>query len=230
MFGRRLVLVVAAPAEALAARRPFLPESSDVPAAWTRGRLTDRIDLLVTGVGKVNAAGACARLLDPGTDGGVINLGLAGALPGGPPLLAAVTASRSTFADEGLLSPEGFIDCAAMGFPLGDFSGSSPRADPALVAACLACTDASGPVATVSTCSGTDAAAAQVVARTGAVAEAMEGAAVLQVAQRLGIPAAEVRVISNTTGDRPRQRWDLPGSLACLSRVIGRLAGRPEGP
>jgi nucleoside phosphorylase len=59
--------------------------------------------------------------------------------------------------------------------------------------------------------------------RTGALAEAMEGAAVGMVAARLGVAFAEVRVISNNTGDRGGQAWDLPGALAGLTRLIGRL-------
>ena len=73
-----------------------------------------------------------------------------------------------------------------------------------------------GPIATVATCSGTDAAAAEVARRTGAVAEAMEGAAVVHAARRLRTRAIELRVISNTTGDRPAQRWDLTGALSAL--------------
>ena len=84
--------------------------------------------------------------------------------------------------------------------------------------------DATGPVATVSTCSGTDSLAAAVQTRTGAVVEAMEGAAVALVARRLDIPCGELRVVSNTTGDRPNQQWDIRGALDRLGAVIGRLA------
>ena len=36
----------------------------------------------------------------------------------------------------------------------------------------------------------------------------------------------ELRVISNTTGERSRQVWDLAGSLEALGRVIGGLGTR----
>lgn len=80
-----------------------------------------------------------------------------------------------------------------------------------------------GRIATVSTCSGTDAAAGEVVRRTGAIVEAMEGAAVGLVAHRLGVRFGEVRVVSNTTGSRTRQVWDLRGALARLSDVASAL-------
>ena len=75
---------------------------------------------------------------------------------------------------------------------------------------------------TVATCSGSDAAAAEVARRTGAIAEAMEGAAVVHAARRLATPAIELRAISNTTGDRAAQVWDLPSALQSLGRAMRR--------
>jgi futalosine hydrolase len=67
-----------------------------------------------------------------------------------------------------------------------------------------------------------------VVKRTGALVEAMEGAAAALVARRLGVPMAEVRVISNTTGDRKAQRWEMSDALATLAQVIGQMLGTPR--
>ena len=75
---------------------------------------------------------------------------------------------------------------------------------------------ATGPIATVATCSGTDALAAGIAVRTGAIAEAMEGAAVLHAARLLGAPAIELRSISNRTGDRDRQDWKLSEAFEAL--------------
>lgn len=113
-----------------------------------------------------------------------------------------------------------------MGFPIGGFAGSAVPVDEGVLGAIRPLADAAGPVATVSTCSGLDSLAGQVRARTGALAEAMEGAAVGQVAHRLGIPFGELRVVSNTTGDRPRQVWDLKGALERLAAVLGLLGER----
>jgi len=77
----------------------------------------------------------------------------------------------------------------------------------------------------VSWCSGDDGCAEGVVARTGAVAEAMEGASVALAAQLVDstIRTSELRVISNTTGNRDKQVWDLDASLKALTQVIGSL-------
>lgn len=224
----RVLLAVAAPAEARAALAGLSGPAELADQPWRPHAVGTRFDLLVTGIGKTNAAAAVARALDHQRHAAVLSVGIAGALPAGPAgtmleLGRVVLASACVYADEGLLGPDGFVDCAAMGFPLGPFSGAAVPTDPALTDLLRPLADAVGPVATVSTCSGLDRSAAEVAARTGAIAEGMEGAAIAHVAARLGLPCTEVRVISNTTGDRPRQRWDAKGALRRLSEVIGRL-------
>jgi len=87
-----------------------------------------------------------------------------------------------------------------------------------------------GPVACVSSCSGTDRAARAVFERTGAIVEAMEGASVALSANRIDpwLLVGELRVISNTTGDRDAQQWDLDGALNTLGEVLGRIANDLE--
>jgi len=107
----------------------------------------------------------------------------------------------------------------SLGFKLGDFDGNSVPVDESMLER-LSGDFGIGPIATVATCSGTDAAAAEVARRTGALAEAMEGAAVVHAARRLHVPAIELRSISNTTGDRARQQWDLALALRSLSAAV----------
>lgn len=223
----RALLAVAAPAEARAVCAPFGAVAPDAGPRWSLTRLDDGLDLLLTGVGKANAAGATAWALAGGRYSAVLNLGVAGALPGpAPPGLGRVVlADRCAFADEGvaLAEPE-FADIAALGFPpMPGLQASAFQADSALSRVLAPLAHLSGIVATVSTCSGTDAAASAIAARTGAIAEAMEGAACALVCARLGVPFGEMRVISNTTGARDSQRWDLPGALRVLADLATRL-------
>jgi len=183
----------------------------------------DGAHVIVSGLGRTNAAAATTEALVRHNNGdsrkridAVISAGLAGVLPGGELKLGdCVIASQCIYVEEGLISPTGFADMAGLGFPLGDFAGNAVPVDERLLEA-LSEIFPIGPIATVATCSGTDAAAAEAVRRTGAVAEAMEGAAVVHAARRLGVPAIELRAISNTTGDRRRQQWDIPGALQAL--------------
>jgi futalosine hydrolase len=186
------------------------------------GELTDGL-VIVAGIGRTNAAAATtAAIIEHGRFDAAVSAGVAGALPeSGLTIGDAVVASSCVYAEEGLITPTGFADMASMGFALGDFAGNTVPVDERLLEA-LAESFPIGPIATVATCSGTDAAAAEVLRRTGAVAEAMEGAAVVHAARRLRVPAIELRAISNTTGDRPGQRWDLPRALAALSTAIPR--------
>jgi futalosine hydrolase len=215
--GRHLLLVVAAPSEA----RAILGARPE-PAPWRPTPVSSGFDLVLSGVGKANAAGATAAAIATSRYAAVLSVGIAGAY-GDLPIGAAVAGVAAVYADEGVQASDGFTDIAALGFPPADLPGVRFPADPELFQVLRTLADASGVIATVSTCSGTDALAAERAARTGAIAECMEGAAVLHAAHRLGVPAAELRVISNTTGDRPRQVWNMGLALSKLADVIGRL-------
>ncbi len=215
---RPWLVLVAAPKEVSAALAA-LDAAGDTPETW--GCVTTKRAVVVrTGVGKWAAAGAAARWYDPARHAGVLSCGVAGALPGsGLPLGATVLADPSRFADEGLLTPDAFVPLAAVGFP--DDAPTAP--DPRSRAALAPLADRVGPIATVSTCAGTDALAHAHRDRTGALAEAMEGAAAGAAVRRIDPRArfAELRVVSNTTGDRPQQAWDLPLALARMTELLG---------
>lgn len=201
-----------------------------------------------SGVGKVNAALAASRLASPSLFSAVLSVGICGALPpvateaqprpplALPPPGTVIIATECVYGDEGVATPDRFLDCADIGFPLsadapagGAFTGSRIRTDERVRAAINAALPGavSAPIATVSSCSGTDALAAAVAARTGAAAEAMEGAAIGHAVAQVHdgrIAFCEVRVVSNSTGDRARQRWDMRAALAGLERVAAAVA------
>jgi len=193
----------------------------------------------ISGIGKANAAGATAWAIATNSSSieRVINVGIAGVLPGGGLELGeVVVATESVFAEEGVRLPSGWEGVSALGFPLGDddekwSKGNRIRGDEGLsneIANLIAKEDEGcvrrGVIATVACCSGTDGAAKEIVKRTGAIAEAMEGAAVVATARRLGRAAAtEVRVISNTCGDRSNQRWDMKGAVGNVDQFLAAI-------
>ncbi|MEM1184636.1 MAG: futalosine hydrolase [Planctomycetota bacterium] len=213
VLGRlKTLIAVASPGEAeavlvgLGIRHETAQEHSK--RRWEVQHVGDRFDLIVTDIGKANAAAAAALAYNPKNHGAILNLGIAGILPGaGVELVKAILAERSVSADEGIATPAGFVPAARMKFPLGPFPETGVPADPRLFEALRPICDGAAPIATVSTCSGTDAHAHGIAGLTGAGLEAMEGAAIGQVAARLGVPFAEIRITSNTTGDRTRQVW-----------------------
>ena len=207
---KRILVIVAVEAEraALGARCLAAPE----------------VRVVVAGIGRTNAAASTAEALAEARATGapfaaVISTGIAGALPGSNLAIGTViVADACVYAEEGIALPEGQGDMRVLGFPLGDFEGNRVPVDGALLVAFRALGPACA-IATVATCSGTDAAALSVRTRTGAMAEAMEGAAVVHAARRVGVPAIELRSISNTTGDRATQRWDIAAAFAALQGV-----------
>lgn len=58
--------------------------------------------------------------------------------------------------------------------------------------------------------------------------EAMEGFAVLRACALAGVPALEVRAVSNEIGEPDRGRWDVPGALAALARALPALVAALE--
>ena len=220
------LLVCAAPKEMHAMCKAFGVEYA-AHRAWEVIKTGTRFELMMSGVGKSNAAGAVARVLDPARHQVVMSIGIAGALPdSGCELGDVIGASASIFADEGIQTPTGFESCAQMGFAPFENETDAQTHDQCVIKVLTPYCDHIGPIACVSMCSGTDERASAVASHTGALAEAMEGAAVSLSAHRVDptILTGELRVISNTTGSREDQRWDLQGSLDRLQSVLGRIA------
>lgn len=180
--------------------------------------------VVTSGVGRTNAACATTEaILAHGPFDAVLSVGVAGTLdPRVVDVGGIVIGSASIYMEEGLETPAGFSDMRGVGFPLGDFEGNAVPPTPWLFDALMAF-GVAGAIATVATCSGRDGLAERVRTRTGAIAEAMEGAAVLHAARRQGVAGLEIRAISNTTGDRDGQRWDLARAFDALSDVMPRM-------
>lgn len=194
-----------------------------------------KVALLHSGIGKINAASAVTALLETIEPEAVIVIGCAGAYPeSGLEAGDLVLANEEVLADEGVLTPEGFVAFAALGFPLLEHGGPLMEqrfpTDPQLLAATQPLFEtaaiaagaklATGPLVTVSTCSGTDQAAQDMARRTGGLGENMEGAAVAQICRLYEVPFLELRGISNRVENRNLERWDLPAGARIAQRAL----------
>jgi futalosine hydrolase len=159
-------------------------------------------DGLVCGVGPVEAAAATARALAVRPVGRILHVGLAGGRGLDPG--AIVVGSEAVYCD---LSAE---------WPVVD----RVEPDTALAAAAFEAVPhaISAPIHT----SGAVGRARDTVSQ-GPLVEAMEGFGVLRAAALAGVPAVEVRVISNEIGEEDRARWDFGAALAALEEAIPRL-------
>lgn len=176
-----------------------------------------KVALLRTGVGPVNAAHALTLALAREAIGRVIVCGVGGAYRGSGLAIGDVACADSeTYGDLGASSPEGFLDLERLGFPL--IEGPPPLFN-RLPVDLFPCARRAAFV-TCSTCTGTDEAAAAIVARTGGAVESMEGAAIIHVARLHRTPAGEIRGISNPVGERDRKKWRVREAAEAAQRAL----------
>lgn len=153
-------------------------------------------DGLVCGVGPVEAAAATSRRLAVSQPRAAVLVGIAGAREGaGLPVLGVVAGAEAVYED------------LATSIPLAPQVAVPNARLAADVARALRC-----PLLPIGT-------SAAVGGTTGCPVEAMEGFAVLRAAELAGVPALEVRVISNLIGE-PRARWRVDDALGVLDAVI----------
>lgn len=190
-----------------------------------------RIVVCAGGVGKVNAAAACAVMIDRYQPQLVISTGCAGAYVGsGLSVGNLVVASEEVLADEGVVVADGWKDLRYMNIPSVEQGGMScyntlPLSRHASEKA-MQMADyygvflMRGRSATVSTCSGTRKYGEELYNRWNAVMENMEGAAVAQVCLRCGIDCLEIRGISNLVEERDLKKWDIPRAVEAAQRFV----------
>lgn len=203
----------------------------------------ETIELLHGGIGKANAASA-ATLLAQRRPTALLTIGSGGAFPAsGLAVGDLALATCEIFGDEGVQTPQGFLDLQGMKLPLLTRAGVAlyneypvdplwlHRAEGALASfsAALGIALRCGPFVTVSTCSGTAAAGADLGRRTGGICENMEGAAIALICARQGIPFCEVRGISNLVEDRDPTRWDLAGAARVAQQALLALLDNAPG-
>lgn len=179
--------------------------------------LKAHVPVIVTGVGAVNAACALSRFLEREGAHAIVSCGIGGAYAdSGLPLATAVWAESECYGDLGAASDGGFLDMRALGFPV--IGGPEPVYNDLPIA--IRPRGRTARFVTVNTGTGDDATAREMAARTGGGVENMEGAAIAHVAALYGIPAGEVRGISNSVGRRDRSAWRVKDAAAAAQEAL----------
>ncbi|RQW89984.1 MAG: futalosine hydrolase [Geobacter sp.] len=191
-----------------------------------------RIIFIISGIGTSNASAATALVAHLFTPDLLITTGCAGAYAGsGLEIGDIALATTEVFADEGIVTPEGWRSLEHIGIPLLERNGRrffneiplSPHANAAALKVAVQlgiATLTTGRFLTVAACSGTTARGAELEERLGGICENMEGAAVALMATRYGIECMELRGISNYVEDRDCSRWDLSLAAANSQRYL----------
>ena len=176
----------------------------------------DGVATLVTGVGPVEASCALTAELCRRPYRLVVNAGLAGAFDG------------AACIGDGVVVEEDSMEIASeTGIPLklpgGERAVERAHSDTAIVARLRG---AGFPVVrgiTVARVTSSEPTARRIGTELCAQVESMEGFAALRAAERLGVPAIEVRGISNRCGERVSGGWDFEAGMDGLRRVARAL-------
>ena len=156
----------------------------------------------ICGIGPVEAAAATARALAEERPSAVLHVGIAGARGLEP--LTLVLGSEAVYCDAaGPLVPARALPDEGL---LARLQAAFPDA-------------AVRPIGT----------SARVGGSHGVDVEAMEGFAVLRACELAGVPAVEVRVVSNEIDEPDRARWRFEEAFALLAETLPRLVAGASG-
>ncbi|HET6895742.1 MAG TPA: futalosine hydrolase [Candidatus Baltobacteraceae bacterium] len=173
------------------------------------------VELLVTGVGPVEAAAAVSRALAQSTYDLVVSAGIGGAFEG----MAEI--------GEGLVVADEMLELdletgAPIALPDGAAIVNRATSDLTLVDRLVELGYRAVRGITVHRVTATDGSAARLAAF-GVGIETMEGFAVLRAAEIAGVPAVEVRGISNIVCDRKNSRWDFSAGVQGVQQILTAL-------
>jgi len=164
--------------------------------------LLDGVEVFCCGIGPVEAALQTARALAERTPAAVLHVGIAGAHGIAPPAL--VLGSEAVYCD--VIDPGSTLPRVERARPdaalLERVSAALPEAHVLPIATCGKVGGGRG--------SGCD-------------VEAMEGFGVLRACELAGVPAVELRAISNSPGEPDRAKWRFDEAFVALADAVRRL-------
>ncbi|MDQ4130882.1 MAG: futalosine hydrolase [Actinomycetota bacterium] len=185
------------------------------------------VRLAVCGIGRASTAFHLARLLLDRPQA-VLQFGVAGAFPDGPPVGGVALATEDVYADLGVATEEGWLPAEALGIPLLERAGvrfydAFPCASEATAAAAATLDAVSGRFVTVETVTGSAARAQELVRRHRPIAESMEGAAAAHACALDEVPFVQLRAMSNPVGPRDRAGWRLDEAVRTAAEAVPRV-------
>jgi futalosine hydrolase len=177
---------------------------SDQRAETTTQNPQPTTDLLITGVGMTATAFALGRHLANNRYDLAINLGIAGSFDRNIPLGEVVEVVQDAFTELGAEDDNRFIALDALGFGQTVYKTSARVAD-------FYTGHKLWPVtaATVNTVHGSTTSIEQLHRRATPQLESMEGAAFFYACEQAGVPALQIRAVSNYVEKRNRDAWKI---------------------
>lgn len=167
---------------------------------------------LVMGVGPIEAACAVTRELAGGRYRLVINAGIGGAFDGAASIGDGVVVAHDAM-------ELGLEDGQPLSLPGGEKVVDRASSDGDLVGRMRERGFRALRGITVARVTSTESTAHRLATNLDAQVESMEGFSVLRAAELAGVPAIELRGISNRCGDRDRSAWNFAAGVAGLRRI-----------
>lgn len=162
-----------------------------------------KIVVSISGIGKANAAHGTSMLIEKYKPEIIFNIGVAGAYPSSNLKIGSIAiAEKEIYGDEGLIIKGDFYTMDRLSLPLATINGIDYYNEfPMFIPKDLIHIPR-GNFVTLSTVTGTLRQAKKIEKKFNGVCENMEGAAVAHICLFAGIPATEIRAISNIIKDR----------------------------
>lgn len=182
-----------------------------------------QIEVCICGVGMVQAGVNLAYRLQQHKPDLILNAGIAGAIDTALLIGEVVWVKQDAFFGFGVDSPEGFQSAFNIGLAKPD---EFPFRNGRLIASALPLPLQNQPIRsvdgiTVQTVHGDEAGLARLKRmEPSASIESMEGAAIFYTATRFGIPAVQIRAISNYVEVRDKSRWNIPLAIRNLNQLL----------
>lgn len=188
----------------------------------------NNIYLVISGIGKSNAASAATYIINKLSPDLLILFGIAGAYPSsGLSIRDVAIAEREFYGDEGIIMRDGFHTLDFIGIPLlkkgnnkffNEFSFSKRIIT-------MAKRSIKGPVkvgnfVTLSSITGTTDRAIKLARVFNALCENMEGAAFAHICKIFKKEMIEIRGISNIVEERDRSKWDIKGAIMSCNNAL----------
>jgi futalosine hydrolase len=176
------------------------------------------VEMLVTGVGPVEAAIATARALELSPPRFVVNAGIGGGFSARAKVGEAFAVETDYLAELGLED----------GRPIPPLPGGAAlvdrvESDAGLLETARRSGARIASAITVATITTTASRAEALASRFEAEVEAMEGFAVLRAAAVAGIPAIELRGVSNIVGPREASGWDFDAGARAVTALLDKF-------
>jgi futalosine hydrolase len=191
---------------------------SDLKKGAYHSPLTPHHSLLITGVGMVATAFVLGRELAVNQYDLAINLGIAGSFDRSIALGDIVEITEDTIAELGAEDDEAFVPINQLGFGESNF-----KAGGQLSAIYEGHAVRQATAITVNTVHGNTASIQKIQQRLNVQIESMEGAAFFYACREAGVPAIQIRAVSNYVEKRNRDAWQIGLAVKNLNTFAAEL-------